>query len=602
MNPQIRFGEDLMSRVSYAMMHPEGAGEMTTAVRKALDGLIASLAMRAGIKRVEILELALVGNPIMHHLLLGIDPTPLGGAPFALATDRAVRTTAAELGLLTHPGARVYVLPCIAGHVGADTAGVILAEEPHEAERMTLVVDVGTNAEIVLGDGAASSPPRARPVPPSRAPRSRAASAPRRVPSSASGSTARRSSRASGSSAWTPGRTSRPSRRASPRPASPASAARASSRSSPRCSWRASSPRTASSTADWRHGRRGSCPTAGRSATSSTRATAAGHGGRPRIAITQNDVRAIQLAKAALYAGVRLLMDQLAIDELDEIRLAGAFGSQIDPVHAMILGLIPDCDLAHVRSAGNAAGTGALIALLSGAARREIEGVVRRVEKIETAVEPRFQQHFVEAMAFPHKTAAFPNLAAVVALPERQVRRGRREAADARTERRRRAPGRDRHEGGRLMDDPQRRRSGGRAARQALRLAAHAEHVPFLTRKLAPFEVLGEEGLALIEHNADTILEEVGVEFRGDAEALRLLADAGADVDGVARPLPARDVPPDRPGDRAAPVHPVRPQPGAQRRDRRDAHGLRPELRLARSCATSTAAGATARSRTSATS
>ena len=162
MNPQIRFGEDLMSRVSYAMMHPEGAGEMTAAVRKALDGLIASLAMRAGIKRVEILELALVGNPIMHHLLLGIDPTPLGGAPFALATDRAVSTTAAELGLRAHPGARVYVLPCIAGHVGADTAGVILAEQPHQAERMTLVVDVGTNAEIVLGDKrrllAASSP------------------------------------------------------------------------------------------------------------------------------------------------------------------------------------------------------------------------------------------------------------------------------------------------------------------------------------------------------------------------------------------------------------------------------------------------------------
>ena len=162
MNPQIRYGEDLMSRVSYAMMHREGAGEMTAAVRKALDGLIASLAMRAGIKRAEILELAIVGNPIMHHLLLGIDPTPLGGAPFALATDRAVKTTAAELGLRAHPGARVYVLPCIAGHVGADTAGVILAEEPHRAERLTLVVDVGTNAEIVLGDRrrllAASSP------------------------------------------------------------------------------------------------------------------------------------------------------------------------------------------------------------------------------------------------------------------------------------------------------------------------------------------------------------------------------------------------------------------------------------------------------------
>jgi uncharacterized 2Fe-2S/4Fe-4S cluster protein (DUF4445 family) len=130
-------------------------------------------------------------------------------------------------------------------------------------------------------------------------------------------------------------------------------------------------------------------------------------------------------------------MDKLGIDELDEIRLAGAFGSQIDPVHAMILGLIPDCDLAHVRSAGNAAGTGALIALLSGAARTEIEGVVRRVEKIETAVEPRFQEHFVEAMAFPHKTAAFPNLGSIVALPARAATSDSARA-DARNERRRR--------------------------------------------------------------------------------------------------------------------------------------------------------------------
>jgi uncharacterized 2Fe-2S/4Fe-4S cluster protein (DUF4445 family) len=162
--------------------------------------------------------------------------------------------------------------------------------------------------------------------------------------------------------------------------------------------------------------------------------------GGPRIAITQNDVRAIQLAKAALYAGARLLMDELGVDAVDEIRLAGAFGSQIDPLHAMILGLIPDCDLARVRSAGNAAGTGALIALLSAAAREEIEGVVRIVERIETAVEPRFQEHFVEAMAFPHRTAAFPNLGRVVPLPERRagVAGGATDSPEARGERRRR--------------------------------------------------------------------------------------------------------------------------------------------------------------------
>jgi uncharacterized 2Fe-2S/4Fe-4S cluster protein (DUF4445 family) len=165
MNPQIRFGEDLMSRVSYAMMNAGGAAEMTTAVRGALNGLLAQLAMRAGIRREEILELAIVGNPIMHHLVLGIDPVPLGSAPFALATDRAVTVRATELDLATHPGARVYVLPCIAGHVGADTAGVILAEAPHRSEVVELVVDVGTNAEIVLGNASYYNAPTGPPGP-----------------------------------------------------------------------------------------------------------------------------------------------------------------------------------------------------------------------------------------------------------------------------------------------------------------------------------------------------------------------------------------------------------------------------------------------------
>jgi uncharacterized 2Fe-2S/4Fe-4S cluster protein (DUF4445 family) len=418
MNPQIRFGEDLMSRVSYAMMHPEGAVEMTAAVRKALNGLLATLAMHSGIKRDEILELAIVGNPIMHHLLLGIDPIPLGSAPFALATDRAVRLRAAELELKTHPGARVYVLPCIAGHVGADTAGVILAEAPHESEVVELVVDVGTNAEIVLGNRhfllAASSPTgpafegaqissgqRAAPGAIERVRIDRETLEPR--------------FRVIGSELWS------------------------------------DDPGFAEATAET--GVTGICGSGivevvaelflagvitedgivdGTLATRTPRVIAEGRtfsylvhdgsgAGRPRIVVTQNDVRAIQLAKAALYAGVRLLMDRAGIETVEEIRLAGAFGSQIDMFHAMVLGLIPDADLAHAKSAGNAAGTGALIALLSGAARREIEGVVRTVEKIETAVEPRFQQHFVEAMAFPHKTAPYPHLSAVTDLPARRA-------------------------------------------------------------------------------------------------------------------------------------------------------------------------------------
>ena len=433
MNPQIRYGEDLMSRVSYVMMHDGGEVELTTAVRKALDGLLAALANKAGIKRAEILELAIVGNPIMHHLLLGIDPTPLGSAPFALATDTAVSLTAAELGVRAHPGARVYVLPCIAGHVGADTAGVILAEEPHKAEAMTLVVDVGTNAEIVLGDRhrllAASSPTgpafegaqissgqRAAPGAIERVRIDRATLEPRL--------------RVIGVDAW------------SDEPGFGAAVAAAGTGISGICGSGiieviaelylaevitpdgvidgALVARTPRVVADGR--------------TFSYVLHEADDVG-PRILITQNDVRAIQLGKAALYAGFRLLMDQLGIDAVDEVRLAGAFGSQIDPLHAMVLGLIPDCDLDHVRAAGNAAGTGALIALLSGAARREIEGVVRRVEKIETAVEPRFQEHFVEAMAIPHRTAANPNLERIVTLPTRAD--GQHGGGDGRPARRR---------------------------------------------------------------------------------------------------------------------------------------------------------------------
>ncbi|HET9520388.1 MAG TPA: ASKHA domain-containing protein [Candidatus Limnocylindrales bacterium] len=443
MNPQIRFGEDLMSRVSYAMMHPEGAGEMTAAVRKALNGLLAQLAMSGGIKRDEILDIVLVGNPIMHHLVLGFDPIPLGSAPFALATDRALRLRASELELIAHAGARVYVLPCIAGHVGADTAGVILAEAPQESEVVELVVDVGTNAEIVLGNReyllAASSPTgpafegaqisggqRAAPGAIERVRIDRETLEPR--------------FRIIGVDAWSDG------------------------------------PAFAPAAADT--GVTGICGSGiveviaelflaglitpdgiidGSLAARTPRVVPdgrtfsyvlheSGEPNRPRIAISQNDVRAIQLAKAALYAGVRLLMDHAGIEQVDEIRLAGAFGSQIDTFHAMVLGLIPDADLAHVKAAGNAAGTGALIALLSRAAREEIERVVRTVEKIETAVEPRFQEHFVEAMAFPHRTAPYPNLSAVTDLPARQ-------SADE--------AARDRASGG-----PRRRRAAALAARE----------------------------------------------------------------------------------------------------------------------------------------
>jgi uncharacterized 2Fe-2S/4Fe-4S cluster protein (DUF4445 family) len=161
-------------------------------------------------------------------------------------------------------------------------------------------------------------------------------------------------------------------------------------------------------------------------------------GGGQEISIIQNDVRAIQLGKAALYAGIRLLMDRLGVEQLDQIMLAGAFGSHIDTKYAMVLGMIPDCPLDQVYSAGNAAGTGARIALLNQAARDEIEEVIRQVEKIETAVEPKFQAHFVEAMGIPHTTAAFPNLAKAVTLPAAKPRAPANDSGEPGGRRRRR--------------------------------------------------------------------------------------------------------------------------------------------------------------------
>jgi uncharacterized 2Fe-2S/4Fe-4S cluster protein (DUF4445 family) len=424
MNPQIRFGEDLMSRVSYAMLHEGGAVEMTRVVREAVASLVRGLAARAEIDVEDILEITIVGNPIMHHLFLGIDPTPLGSAPFALATDRAVRARARDLELPGHEGARIYLLPCIAGHVGADAAGVILAETPYLADEITLVVDVGTNAEIVLGSRdrllAASSP---------------------------TGPAFEGAQISSGQRA-APGAIERV--RVDKETLEPRFRVIGSSRWSDETGFEASTRRT---------GVTGICGSgiveviselflagvitsdgtidgslAGRSArivadgrTFSYLLNEGGPGvplgegevgpSSPRLLITQNDVRAIQLAKAALYAGARLLMDHLGVETVDRVKLAGAFGSQIDPLHALVLGLVPDAPLDHVGAAGNAAGTGALIALLSGEARHEIERVVRTVEKIETAVEPRFQEHFVEAMAIPHASAPATNLAREVELP-----------------------------------------------------------------------------------------------------------------------------------------------------------------------------------------
>ena len=405
MNPQIRFGEDLMSRVSFAMMNEGGAADMTGAVREALADLAAEAASAAGVDPGDVLEVTVAGNPVMHHLLLGLDPAPLGFAPFALATDEATELVGAEVGLRPSEGARVYVLPCIAGHVGADAAGVVLSEMPYRRKEITLIVDVGTNAELVLGNAerllAASSPTgpafegaqvscgqRAAPGVVERVRIDPVTLEPRY--------------RVIGDERWSdePGFAFAPS------------GICGSGIVEALVEMYLAGILTPDGTIDGALAAR--TPRVVRTGRTFTYVLQAGE---PEVSITQNDVRQIQLAKAALYAGARLLMDRMGIDAVDRVTLAGAFGSRIDPKYALILGMVPDCVPERVASAGNAAGTGARIALLNRRLRRELERQVRRIEKVETAVEPRFQEHFVDAMAIPHRTDPYRRLRAAVTLP-----------------------------------------------------------------------------------------------------------------------------------------------------------------------------------------
>ena len=489
MNPQIRFGEDLMSRVSYLMMHPEESGALTRAIRDALNQLIGDavraaanvngaaagadsaakakgaaatagsadvvdVESAAAIEAKDILEITVVANPIMHHIFLGISPVELGGAPFALAASDALALDAAALELEVNPGANAYILPCIAGHVGADAAGMVLAEAPQDSGALTLLVDVGTNAEIVLGSKqrllACSSPTgpafegaeiscgqRAAPGAIERVRIDRDTLEPKcKVIGAAgwlrdAGDAEREVTGICGSGII-----------------DAIAEMYLSGILSPDGIIRgeyfhgdggAEQPEggTESAVGDSANVDKPKSAAGAESAASANRAEGVGkpkgaeriikqgrtwayllHRGEVEVLITQNDVRQIQLAKAALYAGIKLLMQRLGVAAVERIRLAGAFGSHIDVARAMAIGLIPDCPLEHVASAGNAAGAGALIALLNIDARREIEATVRGIEKIETATETDFQTFFVEAMNFPHATDPFPNLFAHFPQPE----------------------------------------------------------------------------------------------------------------------------------------------------------------------------------------
>ena len=426
MNPQTTYGEDLMSRISYGMMNSDGVEKMHQTIIEALSRLVKRATRATKLKPEDVVELVIVGNTVMMDLLLGIDPVELGGAPFALVTHDSMDIKARDLGIDVHPGAKVHILPSEAGHVGADNMGVVVAESPHIQEDIVLIVDIGTNAEILVGNKehllSASSPTG---------------------PAFEGGeiSHGMRASAGAIEKVWIDRETQIPrfkvigdDRWSDEMPDEEIQAAGicgsgiidliaemfsagiidAGGKFVPDTS----SPNFRAT------GRVGEFVVATAPQTSTGK----------EITINQQDIRAIQFAKSALYTGAKLLMERRGIEKVDRVLLAGGFGAHIDKTRAMILGLFPDCDLENVYPVGNSAGDGAVLCLLSRDRRWRARGVASWIDYVETAIEPNFQALFVDALGLPHDKDEFPHLEGLI--PDRKTMAAQED--DRRRQRRRR--------------------------------------------------------------------------------------------------------------------------------------------------------------------
>ena len=406
MNPQIVYGEDIMSRIQYTIEHKDGLEKLNKAVIDVLNKLLKLAARRAKIRTENILEMVLVGNSTMHHLVLNLPPKDLGRAPFVPAIHHSVDIKARELGLHINLSGNIHVLPTIASFIGADTSGVILAEEPHKQDENWLIIDVGTNAELVLGNRhrlVCTSTPTGPALEGAHVEYGMRAAPGAMERVQIDEKTLEPKYKVIGIEGWN------------------------------------------TDHADFKGHVKGICGSAIIDAVAeiyrvgiidsrgrfkrgleSKRIREGANGleyviawadetsiGRD-IPITQQDVRQIQLAKAALFTAARTLLKRSNLQSPDKIILAGGFGSYIDKEMAMLIGLIPDCPLEHVYAVGNAAGDGARIALLNIEKRKEIETVTRRVERFELPTDPEFQNQFMLATSLPHMSEPFPHIAHLI--------------------------------------------------------------------------------------------------------------------------------------------------------------------------------------------
>ena len=390
MNPQIRFGEDLMSRVSYVMMNKGGDEKLTIAVRTKITEMLHEACENLELDWNKLLEVVLVGNPIMHHIFFGISPVELGQAPFTLSIRGWLDVDAKDLDFDLYPKTRLSFLPLIAGHVGADTAAAYLSQMDIMQSETALLVDIGTNAEIMLSKNgkvyATSSPtgPAFEGAEISSGVRATYGAIERvRIDKE----TLKVRFKVIGCDAWS----DEPDFELVQMKAvgicgsgiieAIVAFAEAGIIDQSGLFVESKAPELFSKKGN------------------TTRFLLVDQGDKS-IYIEQVDIRSIQLAKAALSAGVSILMDYLDCKEFDKVLLAGAFGAHLDPRYVALLDIIPTSTEEKIISVGNAAGVGASAALLDINKRKTIIDAVDEVVKIETATESKFQEYFVDAMKF----------------------------------------------------------------------------------------------------------------------------------------------------------------------------------------------------------
>ncbi len=400
MNPQIVYGEDVMSRIQYSIEHKDGLEKLHKAIIATLNKLLKQAAHEAKIKTSEILEMVLVGNSTMHHLLLNLHPKDLGLAPFVPAIHRSMDVKARELGLQINSSGNIHVLPTIASFVGADTSAMILAEEPHRQDENWLLIDVGTNAELILGNRkrlVCTSTPTGPALEGAHVEYGMRAAPGAIERVHIDEKTLEPRYKIVGEDDWNTGKAK--------------GICGSAIIDSVAELFRAG---IVDSRGKFKRGLESNRVREGEKGWEYVIAWAEETSIGRDIPMTQQDVRQIQLAKAALFTAARTLLKRSGLQSPDKIILAGGFGSYIDKEKAMLIGLIPDCALENVYAVGNAAGDGARIALLNVEKRNEIDDVTRKVERFELPTDPEFQNQFMLATSFPHMSEPFEHIAHLI--------------------------------------------------------------------------------------------------------------------------------------------------------------------------------------------